>query len=118
MNVDIINQKFKIINTTVQIHATIFIHGLITNSPISFLSDVYSVRGIIDIGRAILKNTCVYISKLSIACSLSPKIIKQMTTGITAITRVSILLIHIGSLMWMKPSITICPDNVPVIVEF
>ena len=59
MNVDIINQKFKIINMTVQIHATIFIHGLITNSPISFLSDVYSVRGIIDIGRAILKNTCV-----------------------------------------------------------
>ena len=35
-----INQKFKIINITVQIHARIFIHGLITNSPISFLFDV------------------------------------------------------------------------------
>jgi len=42
----------------------------------------------------------------------------QISTGMMEITRVTSLRSQRGILMRMKPSMTICPVRVPVMVEF
>lgn len=107
------------LRTTASIQDIILTHLLLTNClPMIFGLLVAMINGIILNGKAKLKNTCVKINKSSIFVSLDPYNHKHRNTGITAITLVMILRTHGLSLIFKKPSITICPDNVPVIVEF
>src|SRR5699024_11716359 len=87
---------------------------LVNCSPIILGLFVAIINGIILKGNAKLKNTCVNINISSIFDSLEPYNHKQMNTGITAITRVTNLRTHGFNLIFKNPSITICPDNVPV----
>ena len=103
----------------VDTHPRIATHFALTKrSPMIFFDDVSHTSGTIEIGNAMHRNTCDPTRSSSRATSEPLNAIVQTNTGITVMTRVMTRRAHSGMRSLMKPSITIWPVSVPVIVEF
>lgn len=98
------------------IQTQIFRKGLFTNSPIFALSLVNITKGTTAKLNCIDKMT--WLKTNNSVVPFSPYRIATINAGTTAISLVINLLNHGFSLIFRKPSITICPARVPVSVEF
>ena len=98
------------------IQTLIFIKGLFTNSPILALSLVNITNGTTAKLNCIDKIT--WLKTNNSVVPFSPYNMVTIRAGITAINLVIKRLNHGFSLIFKKPSITICPARVPVSVEF
>ena len=94
--------------------ASAITHGLFANSPISFRSLVNRIRGTTAKESWRLRITCESTSSSSTA--RSPRATMKNAAGTIARPRLMRRLSHGRMRMRRKPSITICPASVPVMV--
>lgn len=92
------------------------VHGRVMAKVPTFLrSDTNSISGIIANGSCIDRTTWLRIRSCPVPCESQSAVITN--TGTIAMPRVSSRRAQGGIRIWRKPSITICPASVPVIVE-
>ena len=94
---------------------TILVKFPMTYLPISLPLLTKCISGTTAKGSCILRSTWLNIRRSPVSCE--PPIIIITTAGITARSLVANRVFHGAIFISIKPSITICPDIVPVIVE-
>ena len=98
------------------IHAEIFSQFLLTNTPIFSLSLVNITSG--TTAKLSCMERITWLNSKSSDVPFSPYKMETISAGITAINLVMSLRNQGFKRILRKPSITICPANVPVMVEF